>query len=369
MSYKIGGDVGRFKEIVRNKVKHNLGKYVSQDNLIGQQGGKKVSIPLNYIDLPRFTFGSGKGGPGGTGQGDGEEGDPMDGSGKPGKGKKAGNTKGEHEYVADFSTDELAKMLGEELELPDIDEKGKGKVVSTKNTYSGIRRVGAEGLKHFRRTYKEALKRSIASGTYNPSDPKIIPIREDKRYRSATPIEEPTVNTAVIYMMDVSGSMGDEQKHIVKAEVFWIDAWLQLQYKNIETRFIVHDTEASEVDREQFFTIRESGGTMISPAYEYCAKIMEDDYPFNEWNVYPFHFSDGDNWGESDSQSAVSVLKNKIMPNSNVFSYGQVGTDGSGDFIKTLASSFNPDNNITLSRIETRDEILASIKTFLGKGK
>lgn len=369
MSYRIGGDVGRFKEIVRNKVKHNLGKYVSSDHLIGQQGNKKVSIPLDYIDLPRFTFGPGAGG---AGQGDGEDGDPIDGKGKkqPGKGK-AGEDKGEHEYLAEFTTDELAKMLGEELQLPDVDPKGKGKIVSTKNNYSGINRVGAEGLKHFKRTYKEALKRSIATGSYNPSDPKIIPIRDDKRYRSATPITEPQNNVAVIYMMDVSGSMGDEQKHIVKSEIFWIDAWLTSQYKsNIETRFIIHDTEASEVDREQFFTIRESGGTMISSAYQYCTKLMQDEYPFSEWNIYPFHFSDGDNWSDQDSEVTIDLLRKQILPNCNVFSYGQVASpSGSGQFIKNLNAAFTPEDNITLSSIENRDEILNSIKTFLGKGK
>lgn len=367
MSYKIGSDMGRFKEIVRNKVKHNLGKYVSRENLIGQQGGKPIQIPLDYIDLPRFSFG---GGNGGTGSGDGNEGDPMDGSGKPGKGKgKAGNDKGEHEFMAEFTVEELAQMLGEELQLPDVDEKGKGKIVSTKNLYNGINNVGAEGLRHFKRTFKQALIRQVSTGTYNPKDPKIIPIRADKRYRTATPITEPMINTVVIYMMDVSGSMGDEQKHIVKSEVFWIDAWLKSQYKNIETRFIVHDTEASEVDREQFFSIREAGGTNISPAYEFCNHLMETEYPFSEWNVYPFHFSDGDNWGDADNAKAADILRNKIMPKCNVFSYGQVGESGSGEFGTYLAKHFTAEDNLTLSNIRNKDEILASIKTFLGKGK
>lgn len=367
MSYKIGSDVDRFKQVVRGKIRDDLKKLVGSEDLVGQQGGKLVKIPLNHINLPRFTFG---GGNGGAGMGDGEEGDPMDGSSKkPGKGEKAGNEKGEHDFVAEFTTEELAQILGEELQLPDIDEKGKGKVVSTKNNYSGINNVGAEGLRHFKRTYKEALKRNIASGTYNPKDPRIVPIRADKRYRTATPITEPTVNTVVIYMMDVSGSMGDEQKHIVKSEVFWIDAWLQSQYKNIETRFLIHDTEASEVDREQFFTVRESGGTSISPVYEYCAHLMETEYSFSEWNVYPFHFSDGDNWSYDDNKKSLEVLRARIMPACNLFCYGQVGTQGTGDFGRYLAGELSPDENITLSEIKDRNEILASIKTFLGKGK
>ncbi len=73
-------------------------------------------------------------------------------------------------------------------------------------------------------------------------------------------------------MMDVSGSMGDEQKEIVRIESFWIDTWLRKQYKGLETRFIIHDAVAREVDRDTFFHTRESGGTMISSAYKLCAR-------------------------------------------------------------------------------------------------
>ena len=80
-------------------------------------------------------------------------------------------------------------------------------------------------------------------------------------------------------MMDVSGSMGDEQKEIVRIESFWIDAWLRSQYKGLESRYIIHDAVAKEVDRDTFFRTRESGGTMISSAYKLCAKMIDDDFP------------------------------------------------------------------------------------------
>ena len=98
-------------------------------------------------------------------------------------------------------------------------------------------------------------------------------------------------------MMDVSGSMGDEQKEIVRIESFWIDTWLRRQYHGIESRYIIHDAMAKEVDRDTFYHTRESGGTMISSAYKLCAKMIDDEYPAASWNIYPFHFSDGDNWG------------------------------------------------------------------------
>ena len=125
-------------------------------------------------------------------------------------------------------------------------------------------------------------------------------------------------------MMDVSGSMGEEQKEIVRIESFWIDTWLRSQYKGLETRFIIHDAMAKEVDRDTFFRTRESGGTMISSAYKLCADIVEAEYPVDQWNIYPFHFSDGDNWSADDTRLCLSLLRDKIIPFSNVFCYGQV---------------------------------------------
>ena len=93
------------------------------------------------------------------------------------------------------------------------------------------------------------------------------PTREDERFRSWTEVPLPQANAAVIYIMDVSGSMTDDQKEIVRTEAFWIDTWLQSQYKGVVTRYIIHDAQAREVDRETFFHTRESGGTMISSAY------------------------------------------------------------------------------------------------------
>jgi uncharacterized sporulation protein YeaH/YhbH (DUF444 family) len=170
--------------------------------------------------------------------------------------------------------------------------------------------------------------------------------------------------------MDVSGSMGDEQKEIVRIESFWIDTWLRKQYKDITTRFIIHDAAAREVDRNTFFRTRESGGTMISSAYRLAADMIERDYPSAQWNIYPFHFSDGDNWSVDDTLLCVDILKKLLLPASNVFCYGQVDSPyGSGQFIKDLKEHFSDDEQLITSEINDRDAIVESIREFLGKGK
>ena len=370
MTNKIGRDHSRFKQIVRGKIKKELRKYITRGELMGRKGKNVVSIPLPQIQLPKFRFGQQQ--QGGVGQGDGEVGDPVgqgdqqDGSGQG----EAGDNEGQHVLEVDVEIAELAKILGEELALPKIEPRGKKAIAAEKDVYTGIHRSGPESLRHFRRTFKAALLREIASGTYNPDDPIVLPRREDKRYRSWKTHRQPEANAVIIYMMDVSGSMGFEQKEIVRIESFWIDTWLRSQYKNIESRYIVHDATAKEVDQHTFFHIRESGGTKISSAYELCRKLIDEQFPPDDWNIYPFHFSDGDNWGGDDTRRCVKLLEDEILPKSNVFCYGQVKSAyGSGQFIKDLRGAFDDDERVILSSIAGREEIYDSIKDFLGQGR
>ncbi|MBX3182278.1 MAG: DUF444 family protein [Polyangiaceae bacterium] len=365
MSLKIDQDHSRFRDIVRGKIRKNLREYISSGELVGRQGKDLVSIPIPHIEIPRFTFGQQQGG---VGQGDGAPGDPI-GDGESGRGQ-AGQQAGEHLLEVDVTLDELADLLGEELSLPAIEPRGKSELVSSKDRYTGIRTVGPESLRHFRRTYREALKRSIATGSYDPKNPRIVPQKDDKRFRAAATETDPVASCVVIYMMDVSGSMGDEQKEIVRIESFWIDTWLRRQYRGIESRYIIHDAVAREVDRDTFFRTRESGGTMISSAYKLAAELIDNHYPPAEWNIYPFHFSDGDNWSMDDTLLSVELMKQRLLPRVNQFGYGQVESPyGSGQFVNDLREHFADEPRVVTSEIRDRDAITQSIRDFLGGGR
>jgi hypothetical protein len=367
MIAKIERDTGRFRRIIRGKIKKELKKYIVRGELIGRKGKDLVSIPLPQIDIPTFRYGHK--GRAGVGQGEGEEGTTL-APGPVEHGEGAGEMPGDHILEVDITLEELAKLLGEELELPKIEPRGKKHISSQKEKYTGISYTGPESLRHFKRTYKEALKRQLISGSYNYKDPRIIPIREDKRYRSWTVTKDPESNAVIIYMMDVSGSMGDDEKEIVRIESFWIDTWLRSQYKGIETRYIIHDAVAREVDRETFYHTRESGGTKISSAYKLCNQMINKEYPPSDWNIYPFHFSDGDNWGGGDTKICIDVLEKEILPKANLFCYGQVESPyGSGEFKRELDHYFSEWEDLITSHIPDREGIYDSIKQFLGKGK
>ena len=363
MILSIEQDASRFRQIVRGKVKQNLRKYMSNGELIGRQGKDLVSIPIPQIELPQFRFGKGRGG---VGQGPGEVGTPL-GPGQPTDGQgQAGDQPGNHILEVELTLQELVELLGEELGLPRIQPKAKNQVEGVVTRYTGLRRVGPEGLRHFKRTYREALKRQMASGIYDPARPAIIPIRDDKRYRSWKTYPRPENNAVIIYMMDVSGSMTQRKKELVRLTAFWIDAWLKAHYPKLITRYVVHDAAAHEVDAHTFFHIRESGGTRISAAYEMCRNIIRRDYPADEWNLYAFHFSDGENFGGEDDRRCVELLKRELLPQLNLFCYGQVQSGGGRLFLDTL--SHITDEKLAAAKINEDDDIYAAIKTFLGKG-
>jgi uncharacterized sporulation protein YeaH/YhbH (DUF444 family) len=197
----------------------------------------------------------------------------------------------------------------------------------------------------------------------------VIPVREDERFRSWKTEFQPQTNAAILYVMDVSGSMTDDQKEIVRIESFWIDTWLKSQYDGVERRYIVHDAVAHEVDEDTFYRVRESGGTRISSAYTKAKSVIDRDFPPSDWNIYVFQFSDGDNWGE-DNKECLRYLREDLLPVCNLFCYGQVESPyGSGDFIRELRKISDKFDNLVLSEIESKEGIYDSIKTFLGKGK
>jgi uncharacterized sporulation protein YeaH/YhbH (DUF444 family) len=354
---RIESDLSRFRQIVRGRVREELRRHLGRQEMLGREGKRLVSIPIPHLDLPHFVHD-----PGGTEVGQGE--------GEAGEGTGAGKDPGEHILEAEFTVEELAQLLGEALELPRVVPRGRDEIETRSRRYTGVAPTGPESLRHFKRSYRRALKRMVASGSYDPQRPRVEMVRVDRRYRTWKSVPQPRTNAVILYLMDVSGSMGNDQKEIVRIEAFWIDAWIRSNYEGLRTVYIVHDAAAKEVDRDTFFRIRESGGTVISSAYELGARIIEERFPPSEWNAYLFHFSDGENYSRQDTDRCKEIVAERLLPSLNLFGYGQVESYGtSGDFYEALESRFGGDGRVALSRIANRDSIVGSIKSFLGRGR
>lgn len=358
-------DQGRFKDIIKGRVRDNLKKYISQSSMTGKSEKDLIKIPIDSIDIPNFRFGKDESK---EGVGQGEEGQGE--NGQSGNGSKPGNEVGEHVFEAELSVQELAEILGEHLQLPALQPKGNKNLKTLSKKYSSLAPVGPAGLRKFKNTYKKALQRSISSGKYNYKNPNVIPNKPDFVFKSAKETKKPFAKAVVFYLMDISGSMGDTEKNTVRTEIFWINAWLQKHYKGLESRFLVHEAKSWEVKEEEFFTISASGGTLISSSYELCLSIINQEYDPNDWNIYVFQFSDGDNWSGEDTLKCMNLIKTELLPKINTFNYGQVESKhGSGNFAKEFDRyNLSQDPQIRISIIRSLDGILNSIKDFLGKG-
>lgn len=380
----------RFEEIIKGRVRRDLKDIIKNYELIKPKKEGTISIPLPHAEIPRFKKApdeEDEGEPqGGVGQGPGNVGDKLFPSGQgdeDGDGPKAGEGEGQHSIEVEVTLEELAKIMQDELELPNIAPKGKKRIYTTFDRYSGLRKVGPDALLRIEPTFKHALMRTIASEEYDPDDPIITIRKEDMRYRSWKTTTKPESDAVLIYMMDVSGSMTERHKAIARLTSFWIDTFLRSQYKGIESIYIIHDTSAKQVNYHEFYHTSTGGGTRIASAYELCDLVINQFYNPDEWNIYCFQWSDGDNWGNNNDEFK---MLDSIIPKVNLFCYGQidvgygyyyrstgVDSDIEGKYLSDMKDYIekNPsfEEKIRTSKIKNESDIYETLKIFLGTGK
>jgi len=378
--------------------------------------GKGVVIRIPWIEIPHIVFrdwplssdtsdsegdgdtdagpdigvGQGDGRPGtdlGPAPGEGNEGENGDGEDSDGE-RQAGQGRG-HDYLdVDIETEDFIKILFEDvLKLPRIKPKGDRSIKSEERKYTDISKVGPDSLRHKRRTLKQALKRSIAEGQYDPKQPRIIPVRDDFRYRRAEPVIKKKHAAVVFYMMDVSGSMMEEDRKVVRYFCWLTSLWLKFNYGDVDEVYIIHDGEADEVDQETFFRTNRGGGTTISSAHKKALEIIQERYPPERWNIYINYFSDGFNWG-GDDEICMDLIGSKILPIVNLYAYGETAASHfwfeeeekddesigeifspAGSFGVALEGEFGRHPLVKGVNLESLERVPEAIKTVFKDGK
>jgi uncharacterized protein len=365
-------DQERHKERVREAIRKNLGSIVSNESIILSDGRRTVRVPIRSLDEYKFRFDHRKRKHVGQGDGKTRVGDVIGresqaGGQGSGAGPAGGEGGGEY-YEAEINIDELAALIFEDLSLPFLEEKAKKAVPAKTTRFNEIRRTGVMANLDKRRMIMENIKRNAREskaarfGNVRKEDLRFKTWEETNRYES---------NAVVISMMDVSGSMGEFKKYIARSFYFWMVRFLRTKYDNVEIVFISHHTEANEVNEEQFFTQGESGGTVVSSAYQLALDIIRARYPPSDWNVYPFHFSDGDNY-YSDNEEAVR-LADELIQTCNLFGYGEIGEEGAGGYRRSsgaLLSIFKDrlkrKERFIGVRIDEREDVYPALKQFFG---
>lgn len=359
-------DRARHNEKVREIIKKNLSDVVANEDIITADKNKIVKVPVRGLELPRIRFdpygqkrvGQGQGG---TKAGDVIGRSPSQQQGE-GKGKEAGQEPGVDFYEAEITIDEITQMVFEDLHLPNLEDKGMQKIPSDVMDFNSVAKRGLAGNLDRKRTILQAMRRQARQGDTGP-----LRIQEDdKRFKTWEMVTEPTRNAVIFAMRDVSGSMGEFESYICRSFYFWMLRFLRTKYTNCEIVFITCHTEAKEVDENQFFGLGDSGGTRMSSAYSLCLKTIEKRYNPREWNIYPFLFSDGYNWGD---QECVNLVR-QLLAISNLIGYGEIGTDGwqtSFGFAplgQAYEEAFADERRVVLVKINEKDDVWPALQKF-----
>lgn len=355
-------DQTRHKEKVEEVIKQQLGDLIVDESIILSDGKKNTKIPMRSLEEYRFRYDFNK--KNHTGQGTkkmvpGEILGREQGAGKGSAGSGAGEQPGEDIYEAEVTYEDLANILFEELKLPNLDDKKRPLIAHDRPEFNDVRKKGLMANVDKKRTLLESIKRQAFSKQQN-KEARLRITPEDLRFKTWETRPNFETNAVILAMMDTSGSMGQFEKYIARTFFFWMVRFLRMKYEQVEIRFLAHHTEAKEVTEEEFFTRGESGGTRCSSVYQFALDIIEREYSPVHHNIYPVHFTDGDNIG-SDNSRALTLMR-RLVEVSQVVGYGEIlRTHYSSTLMSTLKRITDP--KLRLVTIRDRNEVYVALKT------
>ncbi|MGI1657784.1 MAG: sporulation protein YhbH [Desulfitobacterium sp.] len=353
-------DQSRHREKVQEVIKKQLGDLIVDEGIIISDGKKTIKIPMRSLEEFRFRYDYNKRNHTGQATKKMKNGDILarENVRKHGAGNNsgAGDEPGVDIYEAEVTYEDLAAILFEELQLPNLDDKKRPLIAHDKPEFRDIRKKGLMANIDKKRTLIESIKRQALTG--KSQSLRITP--EDLRFKTWETHPNYETNAVIIAMMDTSGSMGQFEKYISRTFFFWMVRFLREKYENVEMRFLAHHTEAKEVTEEEFFTRGESGGTRCSSVYQLALELIQREYPAAHYNIYPVHFTDGDNIG-SDNTRAMNLMQ-KLVEVSQVVGYGEIlRTHYSSTLMTTLRRIDDP--KLRLVTIRDRNEVYEALKT------
>jgi uncharacterized sporulation protein YeaH/YhbH (DUF444 family) len=309
----------RHNQKVREAVKGSLPEILSGEDLLSRPGGNRsVLVPVKFLEHSRFRLAE-PASQQGAGQGRGQPGDVL----QPGRPERApgaqsgGTENGEIRFVVEMKLEEIIDWIWEELKLPDLKPKRTASMDDPEYVREGWDRRGARSRLDRRRTMKEAVKRRAVQ-----EDPVAI-VNEDLRFRQLVKRPTPSTSAAVIFALDVSGSMDEAQRKLAKQFFFFALQGIRRQYAKVETAFLAHAAQAWEFEEREFFQASSSGGTVSSGVFQLGLEVMRQRYDPARYNVYFFYASDGENAAE-DREPAAAALRS-LAAQTNYAGYVETG--------------------------------------------
>src|SRR5256886_2116717 len=301
----------RHNEKVRDAVKDTLPELLSSADLMTGNGSRTVAVPVKFLEHARLRLVDASTQQG-AGQGRGEPGDVLQPGREDGNepGQQGGTGDGEVRFMVELKLDEIVDWLWEELKLPELKPKRTATMDQADYVREGWDKRGARSRLDRRRTMKEAVKRHAIQangGSIVAED--ISLVNDDLRFRQLVKRPSPATSAAVIFALDVSGSMDEAQRRLAKQFFFFALQGIRRQYAKVETVFLAHAAQAWEFDESQFFQASSSGGTVSSTVARLALDVMTTRYDPSRYNVYFFYASDGENAAEDRDEARASLIE------------------------------------------------------------
>ena len=399
----------RFIRRFKSQIRKAASDAVAGRSVTDIDSGERVRIPRRDITEPAFRHG-----PGGQreqvhpGNTDFIAGDriarPPGGAGAgSGPGEPGDQPGGEDDFVFELTRDEFLECFFEDLELPDLVKTQLKQVVEMRSHRAGFSRSGVPANINITRSLRGALARRIAlRGPYRERlqkareeleelrakglgdgvrarelDEEIrrleahidaIPFIDDfdLRYHNRVQHPVPTTQAVMFCLMDVSGSMDQERKDIAKRFFILLYLFLMRAYERIEVVFIRHHVNAKEVDEEEFFGSRESGGTVVSSALKLMLEVARARYPVADWNIYVAQASDGENWA-ADSELCRELLLGEVLPLTQFFAYAEIRPHAHASLWQAYARVAEASPRLAMQVIQSAADIYPVFRRFLAK--
>ena len=355
----------RFLRRFKGQIRKAVQDAISKRNIEDIDNGEKIGIPAKDISEPQFQHG--RGGrwsvvqPGNDRFITGDEIERPSG-GEGGGGSKASNEgEGIDDFVFTLSREEFLDIFFDDLALPHLVKTQLARINEYKQIRAGYTQTGVPTNINVVRSLRGATGRRIAVGApYRKAlreakerlaeleargegaSAEAFELRQeiarllrkleglpfidtfDLRYNNRIKVPAPSTQAVMFCLMDVSGSMDEEKKQIAKRFFMLLYLFLTRTYEHIELVFIRHHTQAAEVNEEDFFHSRESGGTVVSSALDLMQQVIAERYARGSWNIYGAQASDGDNW-DADSPKCRAILDEKILPLLQYYAYIEIG--------------------------------------------
>ncbi|AYH44823.1 YeaH/YhbH family protein [Azoarcus sp. DN11] len=395
----------RFKQQIRRAVNEAI-----QDRSIRDlDNGEQITIPSKDLSEPQFQHGRGGiweqvfSGNDQFASGDLINRPPSGGGGGRGQGKASNEGEGEDDFAFHLSREEFLDIFFDDLALPNLVRTQLARITDYKTQRAGFTSDGTPANINIVRSMRGALGRRLALGS--PFSARLRELQKelekvieesgedceealqlkdeigrlrakidaipfidsfDLRYNNRIRVPKPTTQAVMFCVMDVSGSMDEEKKATAKRFFMLLYLFLTRTYEQIDVVFIRHHTVAKEVDEDEFFHSRESGGTVVSSALKLMHEVVTERYAQGSWNIYGAQASDGDNW-DNDSPICRELLGTQILPWCQYFAYIEITPGEPQNLWREYEKLSGEHKNFAMQRIEEPADIYPVFRELFKK--